>query len=133
MEWLIDIIKEWLQLYLKGMIVMWTGTFAEIPDGWAICDGNNGTPDLRLVFVRGVALEEQIGDLGGAVAHTHPFTSNTHKHNIPVDIAVDEGEEHYVVTTEGEDIETSSEADTGTTDATVHYPPYYRLAYIMKL
>lgn len=34
-----------------GGIIMWSGT--EIPDGWDLCDGNNGTPDLRGRFVRG--------------------------------------------------------------------------------
>ncbi|WP_350306938.1 hypothetical protein [Photorhabdus viridis] len=31
------------------MIVMFSGTHA--PTGWAFCDGNNGTPDLRSRFV----------------------------------------------------------------------------------
>ncbi|MDX7999517.1 tail fiber protein [Xenorhabdus sp. Reich] len=33
----------------KGMIVMFSGNSA--PTGWAFCDGNNGTPDLRSRFV----------------------------------------------------------------------------------
>ena len=31
----------------SGTIWMWHGTVDNIPEGWAICDGNNGTPDLR--------------------------------------------------------------------------------------
>ncbi|MBS9442834.1 tail fiber protein [Photorhabdus heterorhabditis] len=33
----------------RGMIVMFSGDSA--PTGWAFCDGNNGTPDLRNRFV----------------------------------------------------------------------------------
>ena len=32
-----------------GGIIMWSGT--DIPDGWALCDGSDGTPDLRNRFV----------------------------------------------------------------------------------
>ncbi len=34
----------------KGVILTWTGTTP--PDGWALCDGTNGTPDLRGRFIR---------------------------------------------------------------------------------
>ena len=27
-------------------IIMWSGTAADIPTGWALCDGTGGTPDL---------------------------------------------------------------------------------------
>ena len=37
----------------KGVIVMWSGEADEIPDGWALCDGSNGTPDLRSRFIVG--------------------------------------------------------------------------------
>lgn len=36
-----------------GGIIMWSGTVANIPAGWALCDGQNGTPDLRGRFVVG--------------------------------------------------------------------------------
>lgn len=39
-----------LNIIPKGSIIMWTGETA--PDGWALCDGQNGTPDLRGRFVR---------------------------------------------------------------------------------
>jgi len=41
-----------------GVIVMWSGTIADIPDGWALCDGNNGTPDLRDRFIVGAREDE---------------------------------------------------------------------------
>lgn len=29
-----------------GGIIMWSGTVANIPTGWALCNGSNATPDL---------------------------------------------------------------------------------------
>ena len=39
---------------IKG-IIMFSGTENEIPTGWYLCDGNNGTPDLRDKFIVGTA------------------------------------------------------------------------------
>jgi hypothetical protein len=39
-------------LYIPGMIVMWSGTAETIPEGWAICDGTNGTPNLIDKFIK---------------------------------------------------------------------------------
>lgn len=36
----------------RGIIVAWSGTVANIPNGWGLCDGTNGTPDLRGRFLR---------------------------------------------------------------------------------
>ena len=40
-------------IFPKGSIVMWSGTYRSIPNGWTACDGRNGTPDLRNRFVLG--------------------------------------------------------------------------------
>ncbi len=40
---------------LKGIIVMWSGIIDNIPDGWILCDGQNGTPDLRSRFIVGAS------------------------------------------------------------------------------
>lgn len=37
----------------KGVINMWSGSPSLIPYGWALCDGTNGTPDLRGRFIVG--------------------------------------------------------------------------------
>jgi len=36
-----------------GGIILWSGTTAQIAglNGWKLCDGTNGTPDLRSNFV----------------------------------------------------------------------------------
>lgn len=130
MQWLIDIILE----QFKGMIVMWSGLLADIPEGWALCDGTNGTPDLLYRFVLGATSDVTIGSTGGTDIHNHDFTSNTHRHDIPtdlLDVVTDTGAE--ICGTKQGDVVSSLETVTGTTDNTSHMPPWYRLAFIMKL
>lgn len=50
---------------------MWSGTIASIPSGWALCDGQNGTPDLRDKFIKSVGASENPGATGGAATHSH--------------------------------------------------------------
>jgi len=38
---------------MKGIVCLWGGAIIDIPAGWLLCDGNNGTPDLRDKFVIG--------------------------------------------------------------------------------
>ena len=40
-----------VQTIPSGGIIMWSGSIATIPAGWYLCDGRNGTPDLRGRFV----------------------------------------------------------------------------------
>ncbi len=59
-----------------GLIAMWSGALANIPSGWALCDGAGGTPDLRSKFVRGAAAGQNPGGTGGSdsitpSSHTH--------------------------------------------------------------
>jgi hypothetical protein len=49
-----------------GVIVMWSGSVASIPTGWALCNGSNGTPDLRNRFVVGAGNVYNPGNTGGA-------------------------------------------------------------------
>jgi microcystin-dependent protein len=44
-----------------GGIIQWSGAIADIPDGWALCDGSGGTPDLRGRMIVGASQ-----DAGGA-------------------------------------------------------------------
>ena len=60
-----------------GVIVMWSGTYNNIPSGWHLCDGTSGTPDLRNRFIYGVNTSYGAGNdgdlntTGGASTHTH--------------------------------------------------------------
>jgi microcystin-dependent protein len=79
-----------------GVIVMWSGNVENIPSGWALCNGQNGTPDLRDRFILGIGDEEQPGETGGnneltltvdhMPSHRHSFTtgseSKSHTHSV---------------------------------------------------
>lgn len=49
-----------------GGIIMWSGAVSAIPPGWALCDGTNGTPNLRDRFVVGAGSTYNVGATGGA-------------------------------------------------------------------
>jgi len=49
-----------------GAIMIWSGTDANVPSGWVICNGGSGTPDLRDRFVIGSGGTYAIGNTGGA-------------------------------------------------------------------
>lgn len=63
--------------YMKGMIVMWSGATSNIPDGWALCDGANGTPDLRGRFVIGAGGSYAVGSTGGGSIPSHSHDVGT--------------------------------------------------------
>ena len=82
----------------KGGIIMWAGTFGGADNkypmiggapnaAWHICDGTDGTPDLRDRFVVGAGSTYATGATGGAatVPHTHSdgtYTVAPHKHTL---------------------------------------------------
>ena len=51
-------------------IIMWSGLLADIPKGWFLCDGTNGTPDLIEKFVLGAPAATNPGSEGGENEHT---------------------------------------------------------------
>lgn len=61
--------------FVTGMIVMWSGLFNQIPTGWALCNGQNGTPDLRARFIVGAgpggSPDYTPGQSGEADSHAH--------------------------------------------------------------
>jgi len=73
------------------IIAVWTGFITAIPLGWKLCDGTNGTPDLREKFIRGVptAGTNPGGTGGGSTVtintgnmsnHLHSGTGSSHNH-----------------------------------------------------
>lgn len=87
-EW----IKELIKLAVpSGTIAMYNGQ-SEIPEGWAVCDGNNGTPNLVGKFIKAVSEIDQIGDNESELnennefiitqeylpKHSHPHKAHTH-------------------------------------------------------
>lgn len=65
------------RLMPSGGIIIWSGSSASIPSGWYLCNGANGTPDLRDRFVVGAGTTYAVGATGGqntittVPAHTH--------------------------------------------------------------
>jgi len=76
---------EWVP---EGTILPWLPNENGLPEGWLICDGSYGTPDLRDQFLRGVTRFEEAGAYGRSAGmspsgvHSH-FTDPTRSnHNL---------------------------------------------------
>lgn len=57
-----------LPVFTIGMIMAWNASIPDIPAGWQICDGTNGTPDLRNNFVVGAGATYALGNTGGSAS-----------------------------------------------------------------
>jgi hypothetical protein len=145
--------------FLTGMIILWSGSVASIPSGWALCDGTSGTPNLRDRFIVGAGSTYAVGATGGSanaivVSHTHTFSATTstagaHTHSIEKRAAT-QGSQNGTTGTDGNlNLGTSTDslstagahdhsvsgttASSGSSGTNANLPPYYALAYIMKL
>jgi len=107
-----------------GIIVIWAGAIVDVPAGFAICDGNNGTPDLRNRFIVGAGDAYAVDEIGGSILHKHDFTSDPHYHTMPGGFGYQAG---TIISST-----TSDEVATGETTDANGLPPYFALAYIMK-
>ena len=58
------------KLVPSGVILMWSGSTDTIPAGWALCNGQDGTPDLTDRFILGAGKTYQPGTTGGAATVT---------------------------------------------------------------
>lgn len=128
-----------------GTIVIWSGTIDNIPKGWHLCDGTGGTPDLRDKFVVGAGNEYQPKDEGGEKEVTLTIGQMpNHKHilNYYVEDASSWGTQaDRIDVTDKIRSNSTAQPDnnvrfTGTSGSDKPHnnlPPYYALAYIMKL
>lgn len=105
--------------------MLWYGSVGSIPTGYALCDGNNGTPDLRAKFIVAAGSTYNPGDVGGNVSHTHTFTANSHFHLLTAGYVIKSGINFASNTT--------SVAATGTTNSGNNLPPFHALCYIMRI
>jgi hypothetical protein len=145
--------------FTPGMIMMWGGSAASIPTGWALCDGLGGRPDLRDRFIVGAGSTYAVGDNGGSAdatlpTHTHTATSTSvvtdpsHTHGLAFNATLpfDGGggipnstfggsvNRQTASNTTGITVATSTtNANTGTSGTNANLPPYYALALIIKL
>jgi len=138
----------------SGLIAIWSGSTGTIPTGWVLCNGSNGTPDLRNRFVVGAGSTYAVGATGGStdavvVSHTHTatVTDPTHSHwgwggsvrtntnsiggnndNSTSGSGLVGFETLYAAST-GISVSNST---TGVSGTNANLPPYYALCYIMK-
>ena len=65
-----------------GGIIMWSGAVNKIPEGWALCNGKNGTPDLQDMFIVGAGKTYKVKQTGGATTVTLSTAEiPAHKHS----------------------------------------------------
>lgn len=146
----------------SGGIIMWSGSPTNVPAGWLLCNGANGTPDLRDRFIVGAGGSYGTGATGGAntvslnasqlPSHSHTFSGTTstngdHSHlyywtgaggplNVP-DVDQLAGV-NFAASGPTSVAGAHNHTFSGTTGATgsgaaiENRPPYYALAYIMK-
>jgi len=154
------VVNSLLNLVPTGVIVMWSGSIVSIPTGWLLCNGGNGTPDLRDRFVVGAGTTYTPGNTGGSanaivVSHSHTANSSVsdpgHTHNngsynqlllingSGTVSSPDSSAGEPNLTTSGNILSnttgitvTTTVDSTGNSATNANLPPYYALAYIMK-
>ena len=123
-----------------GLICMWSGSSSNIPNGWALCNGSNNTPDLRDKFVLGAGNNYTVGVMGDEKeitltvaqmpSHNHDYVLNNNK-CLTIGGADD--------STGGVEWDSRYSHDklnilkTGGGESHNNMPPYYVLCFIMKL
>lgn len=143
-----------------GVIILWYGATNTIPIGWQLCNGTNGTPDLRGKIPVGAGGAYTVNASGGAATftptgtltlsstslsinqmgrHRHPYIDNYGNH------AGNLGSGIYLG---GDPVSRNASLvtnNTGTGDGHTHtgnvftgasiasLPPYYALCYIQKI
>jgi microcystin-dependent protein len=135
----------------SGGIIIWSGSTGSIPATWYLCDGTNGTPDLRDRFIIGAGNTYAVNATGGTadaivVSHTHTAsttaTDSGHTHTVPSGASgastptgpAPAASINGQTTATGTANITASTtiASAGVSGTNANLPPYYALAYIMK-
>lgn len=124
--------------FVSGMIMIYYGQVA--PEGWTVCDGTNGTPDLRNRVVNGAGSSFPYGQPGGATTQSLVLNNlPDHVHGVtlgPITAGVSSGSGNgYGVDNTG--VNTTGITSPGYTapggSPFSIMPPYLTLTYIMKL
>lgn len=98
-----------MEMFPTGTVIKWAGTAANVPTGWRLCDGTNGTPNMMNRFALGASATGAIGGTwehnhGGLVTatalaiehlppHSHNVNDPGHAHSV-----YDPGHSHYYET-----------------------------------
>lgn len=126
----------------EGTILPYTGDLAKIPHGWVLCDGTNGTPDLRGRFLEGTGtttgefkmagLPNLTGELGigniGNFSHSANYAMGVFNYKNGVSSSADyrTGMSSVTITFDA----SKSNPIYGRTETV--QPPSYTVFYIMK-
>ena len=143
----------WGSGFPTGGIILWSGSTGSIPSGWALCNGDSGTPNLTDRFVVGAGSTYDVNATGGSAdtiipSHTHTATSSVtdpgHTHTLtgycrPGASGLGAGQSGNwngtkVSTSTKTGISVATDVSTvGEEVENKNLPPYYALCYIMKL
>lgn len=141
----------------SGIICLWSGSVDNIPDGWALCNGENGTEDLRDKFVVGAGRNYAVNATGGNTSQNVNLSGNTgattltvnqmpshaHSYNKSFSAASDKSTSTAAPGYSSSTDHTSDTNYTGGSGSHTHslsgsatvstLPPYYAKCYIQKL
>ena len=121
----------------QGAIIIWSGSVNNIPSGWVLCDGTNGTPNLTDKFVLGAGNNYIVGATGGEAEHTltiDEMPSHSHKYTSPIKgrDGLSSGNHYGNETYRNPDIDGDNTEYIGGSQPHNNMPPYYSLCYIMR-
>lgn len=123
------------QIAPSGMIVMWSGSIGSIPTGWALCNGDNGTPDLRNRFIVGAGDQYPVGGTGGSWEHSHAITVDPSATGVTIGSTTanvnGDGDPPAALTSAV--VNDPQHTHSASSSIAGHIPPYFALAFIMKL
>jgi len=134
-------IADTSKLIPPGVIVMWSGSIADIPEGWILCDGENNTPDLRDKFIVGASVDKE-GVALTTVKKSPMKTGGEHEHKLSIDempahhhtllcMTGVGGYPHLNGGSTGHGTHRGT-SRTGGNKPHENCPPFYALAYIIK-
>ncbi len=136
--------------HVIGSIIMWSGLLSNIPTGWQLADGTNGTADLIALFVRGAEDGEEPGNTDGEdfhvltqsemPSHVHSVTGLGHRHEQELSsVAVVgggtglQGNTNAGVYDFGNENAGGSFGNAGSNGQHENKPPFLELAYIQRV
>lgn len=110
-----------------GTVILWSGSVANIPSGWVLCDGTLGTPNLVDNFVVGTGTY-----FPALYGYGNKVTSTQHLHQVSGDVASYYNSSPASGGNQNTALRNHSHTTTGAGNYLDTLPPYYALCYIMR-